>query len=198
MWTNPRTSSPKMWSASNPPPQSSHRSSQSISNSISTSISQPQTQTPSQSQSQSQRQTQTQPLPLSPTIFSRTGTVIPTQKLKNQGKRIAQIVKLKPDCVEKYKDCHARVWPEVLKQIKECCIEDYSIYHDPSTNILFASFKYVGYDYVGDMERMRENPKVREWWSLTDSYQESLVEGSTGSTDERGWWKGVDEVFYVA
>jgi len=48
------------------------------------------------------------------------------------------------------------------------------------------------------MEKMRENPKVREWWEMTDSYQETLVEGSKGSTDERGWWKGVEEVFYVA
>lgn len=47
-----------------------------------------------------------------------------------------------------------------------------SICHDPETGILFASFKYVGYDYAGDMERMRENPKVREWWAMTDSYQE--------------------------
>jgi L-rhamnose mutarotase len=33
-------------------------------------------------------------------------------------------VKLKPEYVEKYKECHARVWPEVLKQIKDCNIED--------------------------------------------------------------------------
>jgi L-rhamnose mutarotase len=26
--------------------------------------------------------------------------------------------------VEKYKECHARVWPEVLKQIKDSNIED--------------------------------------------------------------------------
>ncbi|KAF7856341.1 hypothetical protein EAF04_009869 [Stromatinia cepivora] len=173
MWTNPRSPSPKMWSPRNPPPQSSHRPSQSHSQPFS-------------------------PLPpISPS--GPLGTFpAPTQKLRYQGKRIAQIVKLKPECVEKYKECHARVWPEVLKQIKECCIEDYSIFHDPESNILFASFKYVGYNYVGDMEKMRENPKVREWWEMTDSFQETMVEGSTGSTDERGWWKGIDQVFYVA
>ena len=37
---------------------------------------------------------------------------------------MAQIVKLKPEFVEKYKECHAKVWPEVLKQIKDCNIED--------------------------------------------------------------------------
>lgn len=118
-------------------------------------------------------------------------------RLKNQGKRIAQIVKLKPEFVEEYKKCHARVWPEVLKQIKNSNIEDYSIFHDPGTGILFASFKYVGYDWAGDMERMRENPKVREWWKMTDSYQESMVPGAKSSEDgEPAWWKGVEEVFY--
>lgn len=49
------------------------------------------------------------------------------------------------------------------------------------------------------MERMAENEKVKEWWRMTDSFQESLVEGATSS--EAGtppWWKRLEEVFYVA
>jgi L-rhamnose mutarotase len=121
----------------------------------------------------------------------------PTYRLKNQGRRIAQIVKLKPEHVEEYKAAHARVWPEVLKQIKDSNIEDYSIFHDPETHILFASFKYVGYNWAGDMEKMRENPKVQEWWKMTDSFQESFIPGAKSSYDgEPAWWKGVEEVFY--
>lgn len=49
------------------------------------------------------------------------------------------------------------------------------------------------------MEKMRENPKVQEWWKMTDSYQESLVPGATHSANEEvGWWKPVEEVFYQA
>lgn len=40
------------------------------------------------------------------------------------GHRFAQIVKLKPEHVEKYKEIHAAVWPEVLNQIKDCNIQD--------------------------------------------------------------------------
>ncbi|KAI0999019.1 hypothetical protein K3495_g9177 [Podosphaera aphanis] len=123
----------------------------------------------------------------------------PSHKLKYQGKRIAQIVKLKPDCVEEYKKCQANIWPEVLKQIKMCNIEDYSIFHDPDTQILFASFKYVGYDYTGDMEKMRENPKVQEWWRMMDSFQVSLVPGAKSSLDGvPAWWKGMEQVFYCS
>ncbi|KAI9050504.1 hypothetical protein LZ554_005666 [Drepanopeziza brunnea f. sp. 'monogermtubi'] len=121
----------------------------------------------------------------------------PTYKMKHQGKRIAQIVRLRKEHVEEYKRCHAQVWPEVLKQIKDSNIEDYSIFHDPDTGILFANFKYVGYNWAGDMERMRENPKVQEWWKMTDSFQESFVPGAKCSYDgEPPWWKGVEEVFY--
>lgn len=74
-----------------------------------------------------------------------------------------------------------------------------SIFHDADSGILFASFKYIGYDFAGDMEKMRENPKVREWWKMTDGYQESLVPGATHSANEEiGWWKPLEEVFYVS
>lgn len=73
-----------------------------------------------------------------------------------------------------------------------------SIYFDDSSKILFAYFKYVGYDYEGDMELMRENPKVREWWKMTDGYQESVVPGAVSSeSGNPGWWKPLEEVFHV-
>jgi L-rhamnose mutarotase len=73
-----------------------------------------------------------------------------------------------------------------------------SIFHDPETNILFSSFKYIGYDFEGDMEKMRENTKVQEWWKMTDSFQESFVKGAKSSADgEPAWWKRVEEVFYT-
>jgi hypothetical protein len=45
-------------------------------------------------------------------------------KLKNPGRRFASIVKVRPECVEEYKAAHVNVWPEVLKQIKDCGIEE--------------------------------------------------------------------------
>jgi L-rhamnose mutarotase len=64
---------------------------------------------------------------------------------------------------------------------------------------LFASFKYIGYNWEGDMQKMRENEKVREWWRMTDGYQESLVPGAISSeAGEPSWWKGLEEMFYFA
>lgn len=151
------------------------------------------------SEEQAQQQQQQQQQRQSPQPDSATGR--PRQESLKQpvaGRRIAQIVKLKPEFVGKYKEVHAAVWPEVLQQIKSCNIRDYSIFHDASTGVLFASFKYVGFDYAGDMERMRENPKVREWWAMTDGFQESLVPGAKNSeSGDPAWWQGLEEVFYT-
>lgn len=43
---------------------------------------------------------------------------------RNPGRRFAQIIKLKPECVAQYKECHAAIWPEVARQIKACNIQD--------------------------------------------------------------------------
>ncbi|KAL1988873.1 hypothetical protein VTN96DRAFT_6862 [Rasamsonia emersonii] len=112
-------------------------------------------------------------------------------------RRIAQIVHLKPSTVEEYKECHANVWPEVLQQIRECNIRDYSIFFDSDRSILFATFKYVGDDFEADMRRMKENPKVQEWWDMTDAMQESFVPGAISSKEGPGWWKELEEVFYT-
>ncbi|KAF7561421.1 hypothetical protein G7046_g2719 [Stylonectria norvegica] len=113
-------------------------------------------------------------------------------------RRFAQIVRLKPQHLAEYKASHAAVWPAVLEQIRDCAITDYSIVYDDATHILFASFKYVGTDYAGDMQRMAANPVVREWWAMTDAWQESMVAGAVSSAaGVPSWWKPVEEVFYM-
>ncbi|KAK5118510.1 hypothetical protein LTR62_003025 [Meristemomyces frigidus] len=110
-------------------------------------------------------------------------------------RRIAQIIRLKKDSLETYKALHASIWPSIAAQIKSSNITDYSIFLDESTMTLFATFKYTGNDFEADMEKMKRDPETRRWWGMTDGMQESFVEGSTGSGDARGWWKGLEEVF---
>ncbi len=115
----------------------------------------------------------------------------------SQPRRIAQIIHLKRDSLQAYKDCHAAVWPAVLEQIKDCNISDYSIFLDESSMTLFATMKYNGSDFDADMEKMKANKEVQRWWKMTDGMQETLVKGSSGSMDPRGWWKELEEVFRV-
>lgn len=130
-----------------------------------------------------------------------------TTPSSSNSRRIAQIVRLKPAAVKEYLECHEKVWPKVLRQITECNIIDYSIFLDRTlvpTEIngeiencftLFAFMKYIGDDYEKDMAKMKANEEVQRWWKMTDNMQVSLVNGSTGSMDEKGWWLPVEEVF---
>ncbi|KAM5381911.1 hypothetical protein ACJZ2D_002699 [Fusarium nematophilum] len=115
-------------------------------------------------------------------------------------RRFAQIVRLKPQYLAEYRDVHARTpiwkcWKE--KKTDKGTPGTDSIFYDDQSHVLFASFKYVGSDYKADMARMAENPRVREWWKMTDAWQESLVPGAVSSeAGEPSWWKPVEEIIY--
>ena len=46
------------------------------------------------------------------------------------------------------------------------------------------------------MAKMSSNPKVREWWAMTDGMQES-PNAEAKSSEGGGWWKVLEEVFYT-
>lgn len=67
-----------------------------------------------------------QSAPPSPSSASSCSTTASEEERRSrvQGKRIAQIIKLKPEHIEEYKTIHKAVWPGVLKQIKDSGIRD--------------------------------------------------------------------------
>ena len=46
---------------------------------------------------------------------------------------------------------------------------DYSIHFFEPLNLLIAHMRYVGppEDYESDMEKIKEDPKTREWWAVS-------------------------------
>ncbi|KAL2643272.1 hypothetical protein R1flu_010859 [Riccia fluitans] len=110
-------------------------------------------------------------------------------------RRVCQIIKVKPSALEEYKRLHRNVWPGVLATLEKQHIVDYSIHYDPDHSLLIAHFKYLGNDWETDSKLGLADGETRRWWKVTDPCQETLVEGSTGSTDEKGWWKDLEKVF---
>ena len=104
-------------------------------------------------------------------------------------KRYGQIIKLKPDKIDEYKRLHAAVWIEVKEVIKNCNLQNYSIYL--KDDILFSYYEYVGTDYNMDMEKMATNPMVQKWWKITDACQVPLETRKEGE-----WWETMEEVFH--
>jgi L-rhamnose mutarotase len=105
-------------------------------------------------------------------------------------KRYGSIIKLKPEKLEEYKQLHAAVWPDVLKMIKDCHIQNYSIYYKDS--YLFSYFEYTGKDFSRDMARMAADPVTQEWWKLTEPCQEPLETRAEGE-----WWASMEEFFHL-
>jgi L-rhamnose mutarotase len=104
--------------------------------------------------------------------------------------RFGMMIRLKPGCESSYRQCHAAVWPEVLSKIRECHIENYSIYL--KDNILFSYFEYHGSNIKSDWEKMVSDPKTQEWWSVTAPMQEPLPTRRDGE-----WWAAMEEVFHL-
>jgi L-rhamnose mutarotase len=110
-------------------------------------------------------------------------------------KRYGMVIGLRPDRIEEYKQLHAAVWPEVLRMIKECHIQNYSIFLrrlDDGDHYLFSYFEYTGNDFAADMARMAADPTTQRWWSVCMPCQKPLEDRSSGE-----WWATMEEVFHL-
>jgi len=110
--------------------------------------------------------------------------------------RYAQITGIHADKIPYYKELHAAVWPGVLKQIKECNIQNYSIYLQKIDNrfYLFSYFEYTGNDFDADMKKMAADAETQRWWNETDPTQIPFEEAAS----KNQIWTRMEEVFYEA
>ena len=105
-------------------------------------------------------------------------------------KRIAWVIKVKPDKLEEYKELHANPWPEVNAMLKKVNIQNYSIYY--RDGLLFSYLEYTGDDFDTDMKIMAADSITNEWWKLTDPCQEPV-----DSAEEGVWWADLEEVYHL-
>lgn len=105
-------------------------------------------------------------------------------------RRIANVIRLRPEHEAEYRRLHEAVWPDVLAQIARSNITNYSIFL--RDGLLFAYFEYTGSDLAADLAAMAEDPRTREWWELTDPCQQSVESAAPGE-----WWAPLEEVFHT-
>ena len=105
-------------------------------------------------------------------------------------KRYGQVIGVNPEKLEEYKKLHAAAWPGVLKMIKECNIQNYSIYY--KDGLLFSYYEYVGDDYEKDMAKMAADPETQRWWDVCMPCQKPLETRQEGE-----WWANMEEVFHL-
>ena len=110
-------------------------------------------------------------------------------------KRIGCVVRVKPEKVEEYLRLHTDVWPGVLKKIKQCNIEKYSIFHKKlptGEHYLFSYLEYVGDDFDADMAKIAEDEETQRWWDVCKPLLEPVEDLPPGEV-----WSEVQEVFHL-
>jgi L-rhamnose mutarotase len=110
-------------------------------------------------------------------------------------RRFLKITGLRPEHAPFYRELHTAVWPSVLRMIKECHVQNYSIHEQEIGGKLYliAYLEYVGDDWEGDNARMAADPETRRWWTQTDPCQEPLPEAAA----KGAIWVDATEVFYL-
>jgi L-rhamnose mutarotase len=110
-------------------------------------------------------------------------------------KRFGMVAGLKPDKVAYYKELHTAVWPDVLKKIKECNIQNYSIYvkEIDGKPYLFSYFEYTGNDFEADMNKMAADSTTQRWWKETDPCQQALPDAASKGKV----WSNMEELFHA-
>ncbi len=104
--------------------------------------------------------------------------------------RYGNVIKVAPGRLEEYKRLHAAVWDSVKKMIKECNLQNYSIYY--KDGYLFSYYEYTGNDYAADMAKMAADPETQRWWTFCEPCQQPLESRAEGE-----WWATMEEVFHL-
>ena len=104
--------------------------------------------------------------------------------------RYGSVIKVAPGRLEEYKRLHAAVWDSVKKMIKECNLQNYSIYY--KDGYLFSYYEYTGNDYAADMAKMAADPETQRWWTFCEPCQVPLDTRAEGE-----WWASMEEVFHL-
>ena len=106
-------------------------------------------------------------------------------------RRIASVIRLRPEKADEYRRLHADPWPGVVERLRASHISNYSIFQHG--DLLFSYFEYLGADFEADMAAIAADPVTRRWWELTDPCQECLP-----GTPEGKQWADIPSVFFMA
>ncbi|MGW1208227.1 L-rhamnose mutarotase [Streptomyces sp. NPDC002499] len=105
-------------------------------------------------------------------------------------RRVAQVIRLRPEKADEYRELHRSVPEPVLAQLRRCQIANYSIHL--LGDRLFSYFEYHGEDLAADLALMAGDPATQEWWELTAPCQEPVEEAAPGE-----WWASTEQVFLM-
>lgn len=110
-------------------------------------------------------------------------------------RRFGMVTGLKPEKVAYYEDLHANAWEGVLRKLKACHIQNYSIYVQKIEDkyYLFSYYEYTGDNYAEDINKIASDSTTQRWWHETDPCQIPLPE----AVSRQKIWTTMTEVFHM-
>jgi L-rhamnose mutarotase len=97
-----------------------------------------------------------------------------------------------PALIAEYETYHQRVWPEILKSIKDSGIESMEIYR--LANRLFMIMEVnASFSFESKSKTDAGNPKVQEWEQLMWKYQQALPFAKPGEK-----WVLMEKIFTLS
>lgn len=102
-------------------------------------------------------------------------------------KRVAFKMFLLKGFEEEYKKRHAEIWTELEDLLKESGVEDYSIFLDEETNVLFGVLKCSN---EIKYQNLPLQPIMQKWWDYNKDIMQTNDDNSPKSIS-------LEEVFYL-
>ena len=101
--------------------------------------------------------------------------------------REGAIMKLYPGMEEEYKRRHAALWPEMIEAIRRDGGKNYTIFHDPETNLLFS---YIEIEDEAVWSARGGDETTQKWWDYMADIMETNPDNSPKS-------RPINEVFHL-
>jgi L-rhamnose mutarotase len=101
--------------------------------------------------------------------------------------RVAFKMKLHPGCEAEYRRRHDALWPELAVLLKETGVEEYSIFLDAETNILFGCLRIAD---PGRLDELPAQPVMQKWWDHMKDIMDTHPDHSPVSSP-------LQEIFYL-
>lgn len=84
-------------------------------------------------------------------------------------------MQLKPGMEAEYRAVHDAIWPELVDLLHDAGISDYSIFHDPDSNALFAILTLAD---ENKRDALPDHPVMRRWWDAMAPLMETNLDKS--------------------
>ncbi len=84
--------------------------------------------------------------------------------------RMGSVMKLRPGMAAEYEKRHAALWPELIDAIKKGGASNYTIFHDPETDLLF---EYIEIEDAAVWAARSGDAVTRRWWDYMADIMET-------------------------